>query len=152
MGCETLTSAMCCEDTCRFSLTRRLRGRERRASRAPAPAPLGRGVPTRLRRGGEAFLLLWCGGGQAPFDQLGPPSPLHLQRRKSHHFLSQFLSPLEEISRPELQSFRQALPRAKTCVSSPGQQWLALVVHAIWGAALRDLPKTREQGRPSGLL
>lgn len=51
VGCEILTSAMCCEDTCGFSLRGRLKARERKAGSTLAPALLGLGVVEWLSHG-----------------------------------------------------------------------------------------------------
>lgn len=79
MGCEILTSAMCCEDTCGFCLRGTLEARERRACRArdPALAALGWELGTGPAAGGAAFSFFGADAAKAPFTSYipSPPTP-----------------------------------------------------------------------------
>lgn len=77
MGCEILTSAMCCEDTCGFCLRGTLEARERRACRArdPALAALGSEPGTGPAAGGAAFSFFGADAAKAPFTSYIPSSP-----------------------------------------------------------------------------
>lgn len=80
MGCEILTPAMCCGDTCVFSLRERLRARGRRAAE-PWPLPFWSSESMALAgRSGLCFAFFGADTELSPFHRLHPISFLNLQR------------------------------------------------------------------------
>lgn len=73
MGCESLTSAMCCEDTCGFSLRARLKVRERKAAEAWPLLFGGVGSSSGSAVGGVALSFFGAYAVKAPFTSNPAP-------------------------------------------------------------------------------